>query len=98
MTAEALIDPHHNHHPCEELLSKSRREKEQELTRGGTTEVSPAMTPWRNSDLTKKPPASAEIAHAAKRCALLPPGVTRNRGASILHAEAGLPSRTPALS
>jgi hypothetical protein len=54
------------------------REKEQELTRGGTTEVSPAMAPWRNSDPTKKSSASAEIAHAAKRCALLPPGVTRN--------------------
>jgi hypothetical protein len=31
-----------------------RRKKEQELNRGGTTEVSPAMTPWRNSDPTKK--------------------------------------------
>jgi hypothetical protein len=27
-----------------------RREKERELARGGTTEVSPAMVPWRNSD------------------------------------------------
>jgi hypothetical protein len=60
------------------LLVLRRREKEQELTRGGTTEVSPAMTPWRNSDPTKKSPASAETAHAAKRCAQLPPGVTRN--------------------
>jgi hypothetical protein len=61
-------------------LLSFRCEKEQELTRGGTTEVSPAMTPWRNSDPTKKSPASTEIAHAAKRCALLPvpPGVTRN--------------------
>jgi hypothetical protein len=38
---------------------RRRREKEQELTRGGTTEVSPAMTPWCNPDPTKKPPAGA---------------------------------------
>jgi hypothetical protein len=59
-------------------LPRRRREKKQELTRVGTTEVSPAMTPWGNSDPTKKSPASGETAHAAKRCAPLPPGVTRN--------------------